>query len=202
MIKLLSFITLGLCRELEAVEKAFEEAMRDIESVTIGEDNIQSTGIVRDAFLAQNRFREQPQTFTRTIKRLYKRIKNKQLRREDGKKILTKEGKKAWNEAYLALQKQPKVSGLLWSPELAKAAKRRCNGREIDLGAWKGQIGESIAYGKSQGAYYMVRLYIDDGIEDRVHRTNMINPEFRQTGIAHCSHNDFEEMIVVLYANE
>jgi len=46
----------------------------------------------------------------------------------------------------------------------------------------------------------MVQLYIDDGVEDRGHRINMLNPELKLTGMAYCKHTTFGGMIAVTYA--
>jgi len=48
----------------------------------------------------------------------------------------------------------------------------------------------------------MVQLYIDDGVPNRGHRTNMVeNPRFTMVGIAYCKHNSsYGNMIVVKYA--
>ena len=46
----------------------------------------------------------------------------------------------------------------------------------------------------------MIHLYIDDGVKDRGHRTNILNPEFLLTGMAVCAHASYGEMLVVEYA--
>jgi len=46
----------------------------------------------------------------------------------------------------------------------------------------------------------MVQLYIDDGVADRGHRINMLNPELKLTGMAYCEHASYGGMMAVTYA--
>jgi len=46
----------------------------------------------------------------------------------------------------------------------------------------------------------MVQLYIDDGVENRGHRINMLNPELKLTGMAYCEHASYGGMMAVAYA--
>ena len=54
---------------------------------------------------------------------------------------------------------------------------------------WDGSVAENISFGQDTGADLILNLYIDDGVTNRGHRTNMINKELTMTGIAACSHN-------------
>jgi len=67
-------------------------------------------------------------------------------------------------------------------------------------GKWGGRVGENIAYGNSDGAEYMVQLYIDDGVANRGHRVNILKPDFKETGMAVCPHRGFKKQIVIAYA--
>jgi len=48
----------------------------------------------------------------------------------------------------------------------------------------------------------MAQLYVDDGVKNRGHRTNMINPRFKQIGIAYCYHRKYKAMLVMVYASD
>lgn len=67
-------------------------------------------------------------------------------------------------------------------------------------GRWGGTVSENLAYSESEGADYMVQLYIDDGVADRGHRVNMLNPKLELTGMAYCNHAKYGGMMAVTYA--
>ena len=69
-------------------------------------------------------------------------------------------------------------------------------------GSWTGKLAEGIMFGKKRGPQYIYSLYVDDGIVTRGDRKNMVNAEFKWTGIAHCEHAERDEMMVVVYASE
>ena len=107
---------------------------------------------------------------------------------------MTNEGIDAWYKAKETLLSQSPISPVFWSDELALAAQDHCrnNGpkgkvghvgkdgsdvreRVSRYGTWSHSLGENIAYGRATGADLMLQLYVDDGVTDRRHRTNMLN---------------------------
>jgi len=48
----------------------------------------------------------------------------------------------------------------------------------------------------------MLQLYIDDGVANRGHRTNILSEKFKMTGIAACSHSHYGGELVVVYAGD
>ena len=67
-------------------------------------------------------------------------------------------------------------------------------------GTWSISNGENLAWGGSDGTGFMYQLYIDDGVADRGHRKNIVNPALRKTGIAFCQHAKYGGMIAIAYA--
>jgi len=57
--------------------------------------------------------------------------------------------------------------------------------------------GESIIYGTYREPIDLVMgMYIDDGVEDRIHRKHLMSEKFTVTGVAHCNHyTRFKEMV-------
>lgn len=45
-----------------------------------------------------------------------------------------------------------------------------------------------------------MNLFIDDGFTSREHRMRLINPDFKETGIASCKHRYLKHMSVIDYA--
>jgi uncharacterized protein YkwD len=63
-----------------------------------------------------------------------------------------------------------------------------------------GYQAENISYGPNTGTEIIMGLFIDDGVPDRGHRTNMLNSNFGQTGIAFCRHTSkFNFMTEITY---
>jgi len=69
-------------------------------------------------------------------------------------------------------------------------------------GQWMVSIGEVISYGPITGREIVVGLLIDDGVPDRGHRTNILNPVFCLVGIAIEDHPAYGNVCVIEFAVE
>ncbi len=67
-------------------------------------------------------------------------------------------------------------------------------------GQWLISIGEVISYGPTTGREIVISLLIDDGVSDRGHRTNVLNPNFRLVGIAIEEHPAYGNVCVIDFA--
>ena len=67
-------------------------------------------------------------------------------------------------------------------------------------GTWNFRIGENIAYGGISPRQVIVYLLIDDGVNGRGHRANMLNPVFKITGVASGRHPGYGSMYVMDFA--
>lgn len=135
--------------------------------------------------------------------------------------ILTKEGVKAFDECYQFLLKARSVSILSPREGITKAAydqvwdqgqtgqtghKGSDNSdpflRMNRYGKWDKKAAENIDYGNASAGRIVSSLLIDDGIASRGHRRNMLDPQFKYTGVAFGPHPKFRKMCVILYAAE
>jgi len=112
-----------------------------------------------------------------------------------------------------------KLDPLRWNDGLGIASHDHCNdaGRKGMVGHYgsdgsspfqridrygeaAGYQAENISYGPNTGTEIVMGLFIDDGVPDRGHRTNMLNSNFGQTGIAFCRHTSkFNFMTEITY---
>ena len=76
----------------------------------------------------------------------------------------------------------------------------RPRGRVVKRAEVSGKIAESFSFGDRTGQEYIVKLYIDDGVPTRGNRNHMIDPALKHAGIAHCSHQQYTGLLVILYA--
>jgi len=174
----------------------------------------------RAAFNEQNQIRTNPKSIIGKVKAEVDLFDSTgRIIKRPGIHLKTNEGIGAWYEAINELKNQDSFPPLEWNDYLALAAQDHCNDqgpsgttghtgsdgsqpwdRINKYGRWGGTVSENLAYGRSEGDEYMVQLYIDDGVRDRGHRINMLNPELKLTGMAYCKHNSYGGMMAVAYA--
>jgi len=133
--------------------------------------------------------------------------------------VWTNEGVEAVEEAMRFLLVQAPVPPLVASQGLSKAARDHVrdsgpNGgmghigsdesepadRVNRYGKWYRRVGENITYGGYSARELIIRLIIDDGIEDRGHRRNIFNPQYRMAGVSFGDHRSYRTMCVITYA--
>lgn len=123
----------------------------------------------------------------------------------DGQRVQTNEGRPAVEEAIEALKNAVPVKALKRNALLDKAARDHQKDQEAtgEVGhkgsdgnfhdvriakyAKSNRSGENIAYGfygDKTGFWVNFALYIDDGVADRGHRTNMMDGNWEEVGIA------------------
>jgi len=67
-------------------------------------------------------------------------------------------------------------------------------------GDWDHCSAEDITYGSFEARQIVIALLIDDGVPDRGHRKNILNPCFRFAGVANKTHPSYLSMCVIDYA--
>jgi len=70
------------------------------------------------------------------------------------------------------------------------------------FGEWDICLAEVITYGSFEARQIVIALLIDDGVPDRGHRKNILNPCFRFAGVATGTHSDYLSMCVIDYAGD
>jgi uncharacterized protein YkwD len=167
-----------------------------------------------------NLFRSNPADYAdKYIAPLAKNYKGKLLYYPNDKPLLTKEGVRAVNECVRELKKVAPLSVVSPSSGLTKAtvdhvkdqsrtgktghygSDRSDSRKRMErYGEWKVRIAENIAYGGTSARQIIIYLLIDDGVQDRGHRKNFIQPEFKNVGVSVGYHPEYNTMCVMDFA--
>ena len=68
-------------------------------------------------------------------------------------------------------------------------------------GRWFGVISENIQYGRAANAHEVIAdLFMDDGVADRGHRRNALDPNVRVAGVSCGPHATYGQMCVIVHA--
>lgn len=172
------------------------------------------------AVLAEvNRVRTDPQGYAASIEALLQYYDGTILRRPGEVAIQTKEGRAAAEEAIRVLRAQSPLPPLSWSPGMARGAQDHVNDigprgivghigsdgstpseRVNRYGSWIGTISENIDFGPSKAVIVVQDFVIDDGVPDRGHRHNVLDPVIRVAGAACGPHRVWGTACVVDHA--
>ncbi len=132
---------------------------------------------------------------------------------------ITREGTRAVLEAAEFLKNSVPIPALRYSPGLSLAARSHCkdigpkgttghqssNGQNTrtrisKFGRITGTTGENIAFGNSSALDIVTQLIIDDGVESRGHRENIMNKVFKVCGIGVGKHKTYKTMCTIDFA--
>ncbi len=69
-------------------------------------------------------------------------------------------------------------------------------------GEWDICSAEDITYGSFEARQIVIFLLIDDGVADRAHRKNILNPCFRFAGVSYGTHPNYKSICVIDYAGD
>jgi uncharacterized protein YkwD len=133
--------------------------------------------------------------------------------------VRTHEGVAAVDDAIAVAQATPPMTNLARSPGLTQSARAYAFqlGHETNLGRGNDDSitlhGRLDAYGRVNGMFaenvgavyrdarlMLLELFVDDGIETRVHRYNMLGPMFRVVGVGCAPHAKYEVVCVMDFA--
>lgn len=74
--------------------------------------------------------------------------------------------------------------------------------RMSQFGTYYAGCAENISYGYNKAREIVLQLLIDEGISDRGHRRNLLNPSFKKVGIAVGDHAKYRYMCVMDFATD
>ena len=181
------------------------------------------TTLEKDVILEMNKVRTNPRKYAEMyIRPMLKYFNGTRYSVPGQITIITEEGAAAVNECIAALNKASAVSVLTPERGLSLAAKdhvtdMRKTGQTGHTGSDGSTVairirrhgtlgsvythGENIMYGSTSGREIIVDLLIDDGIPSRGHRSNIMDSDFTQAGVAYGTHPRYETSCVIDFAN-
>ena len=175
--------------------------------------------LAREIHDETNAVRRDPSGYAEHLEGMLPRFDGKLLERPGRPHLRTEEGAAAVREAIAALKARRPVAPLRWSKGLAAAAAdhvrdqgpigglehrgtdnsdpaRRAN----RYGRWIQAVAENIAYGENPARAVVIQLLVDDGVPDRGHRDNIMDPAWGAAGVPCGPHRRYQQMCVMDYA--
>lgn len=167
-----------------------------------------------------NRVRTNPSGYAAGLQRDLQYYRGNLFRRPGDESALeTREGTGAVLEAIRVLRQTPPMSPLRLSAPMSEAAEDHVhdqaprglmNHRGTDgsmawdrvsrYGEWKKKISENMTFGPMTAEDVVTALIVDDGISDRGHRKNILDPEVRLVGVACGTHKTYRVMCDMVQA--
>ena len=132
--------------------------------------------------------------------------------------IQTQEGAAAYKEAANALKSAKYTEALIPSKGMCQIANdylTRIQSTEPDkideidmneiiekYGNYEGELSQSMEYGSPTPEQVVISLLVSDGDSSRGYRQSLLNPNFKQIGIARGNHDKYQSVTVILYCTK
>jgi len=176
-----------------------------------------------EIFNEMNLLRRFPREYAKFLDKMSHFFKDKEFDMPGYERVETVEGVKAVIEAAKVLREGPETippfsdmpEGLCRAAEqhvkdTGKAGTRSHVGTDNSLptdrirenGGWYKNAAENLDFSSTHAREVVTRLLIDDGIDDRGHRKNLLNPEFRVVGVNHGPHSKTGTMTCIVFTSE
>lgn len=173
----------------------------------------------REVVFELNKVRSNPRRYCELyLEPLYSAYNGKIYSYPGQEPTLTKEGNGALMECIAVLRKTNPLPTLRPIDGLTKSARMLVDDQQFGgighitrngstpqkrmemYGEWDVASAEDLAYGNFEARQIVIALLIDDGVPDRAHRQNVLNPKFRLVGVATGKHPSYKTMCVIDYA--
>ncbi|MGQ8338163.1 CAP domain-containing protein [Sunxiuqinia sp. A32] len=135
--------------------------------------------------------------------------------------LKTREGVVALNECIQALKTAESAPALLPSKGLSQGAKLLVNDQKTyggsghitksgwttdvrlrRFGEWQSRLAENIVYGHQDARHAVISMLIDDGVSNRGHRNNILDPEFQKIGVAADTHPTYRYFCTIEFTDD
>jgi hypothetical protein len=176
----------------------------------------------KNVILELNKVRSNPQQYMEEyMEELLTSFEGKIFSYPGQEPVITQEGVSPLKECIRELRKMASLPLLIPAEGLAKASDdlvgdQQKNGgighiarngstpqkRIEKYGNWDICSAEDITYGSFEARQIVIFLLIDDGVPNRAHRKNILNPCFRVAGVSFGTHPNYKSICVIDYAGE
>ena len=167
-----------------------------------------------------NEARTDPDRYAASLEADLRYYRGNLFRRPDDESALqTREGPAAVVEAIRTLRKTKPLVALRASSGLTfgardhvrdQAPRGLMNHKGTDgtmawdrvsrYGQWQTKVSENMTFGPASGRDVVAALLIDDGIKDRGHRKNILDPDIRIVGVSCAPHKTYRLMCDIVHA--
>jgi uncharacterized protein YkwD len=180
---------------------------------------VQATAMERDIVEQMSLARRDPAAYAMRLENLIPSYKGSERELSTGVYLMTQEGLPAVEEAIAALKASPRRQTLAWDDCLSASAKAHVedtgpkgllghtgsNGESMPARIRRffpkfRRIGENISYGSNGAEAVVEDLLIDDGVANRGHRKNILEPHFNTAGAACGPHQQYGIVCVIDFA--
>jgi uncharacterized protein YkwD len=155
-----------------------------------------------------NALRRSPSAYTRILTEIRTTYRGLMRELPGGHSLRTREGPAAVDEAIAALRRSAPAPALKPSPALAEAAREfaRRQGYLGQIGhermparATRGFSGwaQNLSYGPPEARTVVAEQVVDDGVPDRGHRRNLLDPRFTHIGVGCAPHRVYGQVCVI-----
>ena len=164
-----------------------------------------------------NRIRSNPKSYIPILESYIKYFDGNILEKPDTDTgIETQEGAFAYQEAINFLKSQKPIEPLIYDEEVSRASQELSDlmgktGNTEDNNIeeriskyvdWDVAISENIDFGGFTGEDVIINLLVDDGVEDRSHRSNLFNTKIKYFGVGTSVHKEYDICTVIDYIGE
>jgi uncharacterized protein YkwD len=175
----------------------------------------------QEVILELNKVRSNPKRFAEEyLEELLPAFSGKLYTYPGQEPVMTKEGIQPLKECIQVLKNTAPMAILYPAEGLAKASRMLANDQQSGgighiarngstprkriekYGEWNICSAEDITYGSFEARQIVIALLIDDGIPNRGHRKNVLNPCSHFAGVASGKHSGYRMMCVIDYAGE
>lgn len=167
-----------------------------------------------------NKVRTDPKSYIDKLNTCLKLFKGDILYRPGEDPVQTFEGKSAFEEAIVFLERQQPIPELSAHSGLSTACldhtndigpkglatHESSNGNNVSdriekYSEWDGACCESIEFGSKLAEDIIINFIVDDGISERLQRKNLFNPELKFIGVGVGPHKEYGHVTVVNYVS-
>lgn len=169
-----------------------------------------------------NRVRTNPKSYIPILEAWRRRfVDDATLVLPSGRRDRTIEGISAVNGAINILNLLAPVQALTLSPGMSQSVREQVTdlgttgemghqgsdesgvGDRLErYGTWQGRWAENLSDGKQTAEAIVAEWLIDDGVESRRDRNNLLDPEFQKAGVSCAPHSRYDSICAIVFASQ